>query len=612
MKKLDINFEQTTDTTGYLFSLAKCLSAVLKHSDYKDFADDIIASSGFAFRMWVAPDLCPSATSIWDFSKQPEWVANGGLVCDYTERLWGQENIEEERRKIAIRQIKCAIDNGMGAVVWDISGCEWGIITGYDDEAEILFTLKIDGCEDKITYDKLGKLEIQILSVLTVGNQNDKSVKQIVADTKKLAVSHLRGEEWCDNAQGIAAYNALCNFISEKLTSDETWQLEYYLGTYAALKWYAWQFFDKYEEKECAQIYECVYKAWQAAFDIAKSGDVTNELARKEIVDLLMEAKNAEQKFLSYVGELQMENMRREIAEVIGINITKITTAVEYQILESVKEDGYIRQKIEYDSCGDKVSAFLLLPETLGNNPAILINHQHNREHQLGKSEVCGLAGNPLQAFGPELAKRGFVVLAPDAICFEERREDPSVEGFDFWQHFHEMCYRILKGDYLMKKVLEDAMNGITLLSGLEFVDNTGIGTLGHSMGGNTVLFLAALDERIAYSCASGSACTYENRMRNNVGIEMSSVLPGFSDKYDIDDLVSCVAPRRLLIVSAEDDKYSKDADYIVEKAGTVFSKYDAIQNLHHKRYPGGHALTKERFDFIVEWIDTNSKEAIN
>lgn len=253
-----------------------------------------------------------------------------------------------------------------------------------------------------------------------------------------------------------------------------------------------------------------------------------------------------------------MEDVRRKIAEAIGINISNITASVEYQILESVKEDGYIRQKIEYDSYGDKIPAFLLLPETLGNNPAILINHQHNREHHLGKSEVCGLVGNPLQAFGPELVKRGFVVLAPDAICFEERRKDLSVEGFDFWQHFDEMCYRILKGEYLMKKVLEDAMNGITLLSSLVFVDNTRIGTLGHSMGGNTVLFLSALDERIAFSCASGSACTYENRMKNNVGIEMSSVIPNFYDKYDIDDLVSCVAPRRLLIVSAEDDKYSK------------------------------------------------------
>jgi len=303
-----------------------------------------------------------------------------------------------------------------------------------------------------------------------------------------------------------------------------------------------------------------------------------------------------------------MNDLRKEIADIIGINILNRKTSVEYQILESVKEDGYTRQKIEYDSYGEKVPAFLLIPEVLGNNPAILINHQHNREHHLGKSEVCGLAGNPLQAFGPKLAKSGFVVLAPDAICFEERRKDPSVEGFDFWQHFHEMCYRILKGEYLMKQVLEDAMNGITLLSNLAFVDSTRIGTLGHSMGGNTVLFLAALDERVAFSCASGNACTYKNRMENNVGIEMSSVIPNFYEKYDIDDLVSCVAPRKLLIVSAEDDKYSKNADYIVEKAGEVFSKYDAMQNLYHKRYSGGHALTEERYDFIVDWIVTNGK----
>ena len=302
-----------------------------------------------------------------------------------------------------------------------------------------------------------------------------------------------------------------------------------------------------------------------------------------------------------------MEDMRRKIAEAIGINILNSPTSVEYRILEYVKEDGYTRQKIEYDSYGDKVSAFLLLPETLGNNPAILINHQHNREHHLGKSEVCGVAGNPLQAFGPELAKRGFVVLAPDAICFEERRKDPSVEGFDFWQHFDEMCYRILKGEYLMKKVLEDAMNGITLLSNLVFVDNKRIGTLGHSMGGNTVLFLSALDERIAFSCASGSACTYENRMKNNVGIEMSSVIPNFQKKYDIDDLVSCVAQRQLLIVSADDDKYSKDAEYIIKKAGMTYIEKNALQNLQHKRYSGGHEMTKERFDNIIEWIELSA-----
>ena len=300
--------------------------------------------------------------------------------------------------------------------------------------------------------------------------------------------------------------------------------------------------------------------------------------------------------------------LRSEIARVIGVDIHNIMSNVEYTVLESKEDDGYTRQLIEYESYGDKVRAFLLLPERLGNNPAILINHQHNREHHLGKSEVCGLAGNPLQAFGPELVRRGFVVLAPDSICFEDRRKDPTVEGFDFWQHFDEMCYRILKGEYLMKKVLDDAMTGISLLSNLDYVDNTRIGTLGHSYGGNTALFLTALDERISFSCASGSACTYKNRMLNGVGIEMASVIPGFIQNYDIDDLVSCIAPRSLFIVSSDDDKYSKDAPYIVEKVSPIYNKLNLSTNLHHKRYQGGHALTDERFHDILEWINERGR----
>ncbi len=306
-----------------------------------------------------------------------------------------------------------------------------------------------------------------------------------------------------------------------------------------------------------------------------------------------------------------MSELRKDIAELIGIELLGLTEvsagSVPYTVLSSAKEDGYTRQYIKYMYASEQIPAYLLIPDKQGNNPAVLIHHQHNREHHLGKSEVCGLAGNPLQAFGPALAKKGFVVLASDAICFEERREDPSVEGFDFWQHFHETCYRITKGDCLMKQVLTDAMNGITLLESLPYVEKKRIGTLGHSMGGNTVLFLAALDERLSFACASGSACTYEYRMANGVGIEMASVIPGFHGKYDIDDLVSLTAPRKLLLVSAEEDKYSMDAPYIVEKAGKTYEDQNALQNLQHKRYLGSHALTQERFDFIIGWLEKNA-----
>jgi hypothetical protein len=214
-----------------------------------------------------------------------------------------------------------------------------------------------------------------------------------------------------------------------------------------------------------------------------------------------------------------------------------------------------------------------------------------------------------LQAFGPLLAQKGFVVLAPDSICFEDRRKNgqgiiPISGDGDFLQHYNELCYRILRGENLAKKVLTDAINCITLLSELPFVDVKRIGTLGHSYGGNIVLFLSAIDERIKFSCASGSACTYKNRMMNNVGIEMAGVIPGFIKEFDVQDLLCCIAPRRLLVVSAEDDKYSKDADFTVNQAKPFYIKLNAESNLCHARYKGGHAMTKERFDYIVNWLE--------
>lgn len=294
MKKLDVNFSRTTDTTGYLFSLAKCLSAALACSKYRDYADDIIASSGFAFRMWVAPDLCPSATSIWEFKKQKPWIENGGLLCDYVERLWGEEAVEEERRLQAVELVKKSIDGGCAAVVWDISGCEWGCITGYNDETRFFAALKINGEESTVPYDSLGRLELPILSVAAVTGEVPKNPETLLADTKKLALAHLEGKEWCDNAKGLAAYDTLIGFVREKLTADTWWNLEYYLGTYAALKWYAWKFFAKYGEGKLAEDYRKIHEAWQEAFELKCVSVASDSAVREKIVHLLESARQLE------------------------------------------------------------------------------------------------------------------------------------------------------------------------------------------------------------------------------------------------------------------------------------------------------------------------------
>lgn len=295
MKKLNVTFDGTFDSTGYLFSLMKCLSASLRSSIYKDYADDVVAASGFAFRMWAdEKTLCPSATSIWDFSKQKEWVENSGLICDYTERLWHEGDVEAERRTAAVNMIISSIDRGFAPVAWDISGCEWGIIKGYDESDEIFYTLKLNGSEGILPYTSLGKLEIPILSVLTVTGRREKPADELVASTKKLALSHLKGDEWCDNAKGIAVYKTLTDFTENKLTEENMWNLEYMLGTYAALKYYGWNFFEKYGETELRSLYENIYKLWSEAFSLVNNFSGDAQSIKAELAELLKNAENCE------------------------------------------------------------------------------------------------------------------------------------------------------------------------------------------------------------------------------------------------------------------------------------------------------------------------------
>jgi hypothetical protein len=295
MKKLDITWDGVTDPTGYLFSFAKALSRAVQASPWHEYAEDIIATSGFAFRMWVAEDMCPSATSIWKWDDQKPWVESGGIACSYVGRVWGQEDIEEQKRLEAIEVIKRSIDQGIPAVVWDIGVPEWGLVTGYDDKRETFVTLAINLSEGGMAYDTLGKREIPILSALTVTGTTGKPRGEILKDTIKLALGHLRGEEWCDNAKGLSAYPAILKFLEKGLDPEDSWTTEYCLGTYAALKYHGWKYFEKEKQEPLAELYQAVYQSWQEAFTVKTNEDIRQTAARERIAEALASAYRHEQ-----------------------------------------------------------------------------------------------------------------------------------------------------------------------------------------------------------------------------------------------------------------------------------------------------------------------------
>jgi dienelactone hydrolase len=154
-----------------------------------------------------------------------------------------------------------------------------------------------------------------------------------------------------------------------------------------------------------------------------------------------------------------------------------------------------------------------------------------------------------------------------------------------------------------MCTVLADAAAAHSALAGLDGVDEARIGALGHSMGGAGVLLHAALDPRIAFAVVSGSACTYSERMTHGVGIDCAQAIPGLLELADLDDIARLVAPRPLLLCSADEDKYSRDAPRIAAAAAQAYQDARAPQALQHYRARGGHALTEARFEAIIGWV---------
>lgn len=266
---------------------------------------------------------------------------------------------------------------------------------------------------------------------------------------------------------------------------------------------------------------------------------------------------------------------------------------------EVVTEDGYTRERIEYRGLEDDViPAYLFMPTGREPQGGVAVFHQHNGEFHFGKSEVAGLVGSPFQAFGPALARKGLAVLAPDALSFEDRRAGVTgvePDTYDWLQHYNALNYRLIDGDTLMRKCLDDAQRAVSVLLQLRGIDPRRVGVAGHSYGGYTSLYHAALDARCRFACISGAVCSIETRRRAGTGFTLFEAVPGLARLLDTHDLLGAIGPRPVMVVSGTQDKYSRDADQVVAKVAGDF-----ITALRVER---GHALDQAGLDAIVDWV---------
>ena len=171
-----------------------------------------------------------------------------------------------------------------------------------------------------------------------------------------------------------------------------------------------------------------------------------------------------------------------------------LSTAQDLVITKTEQKDGYRLLTLSYEvEPDDRVPALIAdprrraTPSQAGTRPSP-IWHQHAGQYHLGKSEPAGLAGNKMHHTGAALAREGYVVLCPDAICAFEERQDPTGKLKTHWYERFEFLRYVVDGKCLAWKNILDMRRAVDVLAGLDEVNAEQLGCYGHSMGFHTHL----------------------------------------------------------------------------------------------------------------------------
>jgi len=259
--------------------------------------------------------------------------------------------------------------------------------------------------------------------------------------------------------------------------------------------------------------------------------------------------------------------------------------ALELEVLEETDAGTFLRQRIAYTTePGSRVNAFLLVPKGNPKWPAVLALHQ---THALGSKVVVGLGNSPNDQYGVELARRGYVVLAPPYPLLADYQPDLKKLGY-------------ASGTM---KAIWDNIRALDVLESLPSVKKGSFGAIGHSLGGHNALFTAAFDDRIKVVATSCAFDSFRDYMNGNIrGWTSERYMPRLLDHpldklpFDFHDVLAALAPRQVFVSAPLGDTNFKwqSVDAVAREAWKVYRLHDAEGNLQIVHPDCGHIFPPE------------------
>jgi dienelactone hydrolase len=314
--------------------------------------------------------------------------------------------------------------------------------------------------------------------------------------------------------------------------------------------------------------------------------------------------------------ELERKEIRATLWQLLG-KLPPRPKVPRVQTLSREDRGDFIVEKFSFDNdAGSMVPGYLLIPKNhSGKSPAILFCHWHGGEYEIGKEELFQSRHTP-EAPGPELARRGFVVLGIDAYCFGERNgQGPG--GPDEKGAAGEMTaskFNLWVGRTLWGMILRDDLMALDYLASRPEVDPGRLGVTGISMGATRSWWLMALDERLKTGVAVACLTRYQNLIQHE---ELKAhgiyyFVPNLLGHFDTEAVVSLIAPRPVLFQTGDQDSGSPvDGIHAIESAvRPAYRLYGKEAGFQSIVYPGlGHVYTQEMWNKTLAWMSEKLKK---
>ncbi len=273
---------------------------------------------------------------------------------------------------------------------------------------------------------------------------------------------------------------------------------------------------------------------------------------------------------------------------------------LEIEVLERTAMPGYTREKIIFNpDAFSSIPAYVLIPDGASpsnRRPAVLCAHGHG----VGKDGLVGVAEDSYQKLlAVELARQGFVTIAPDWRGFGERTDRdewvrrPSRDGCNVaYLGFGYFGFQLLHLDIC------DAQRCLDYLQSRPDVDGKSLGCMGCSFGGTMTTYVSALDRRIkaAVIVCYMSTLTDALNDRGRGNTCGSQFMFGLRRYGDISDVAGLIAPRACMVQIASNDTcfIEEDALKAYSHLEQIYQAADAAEHLQLDHFEGGHEIDLE------------------